>query len=84
MSDSTKHLIQDFCEFAGLQDNSDAQLPNIIPSLQLYVSDSIVPQAVCEQMPKWDPLDDPSLLTPEFLTYILLMAKEYWNGVEDA
>ena len=70
MTKEQEKLCQEFCKFAKLQDNSDAELPNIQPSLQLYMAGTPIKG--------WDALDDCSLVTPEFLTYILLKAKEFY------
>lgn len=65
-------LYKDFCEFSKLQDNSDAEFPNVQTSLRMFMDGTGIDG--------WDPLDDGSVITPEYLTYIILMAKEYWRN----
>lgn len=63
-------LVNEFCEYAGLQNNSDAKMPNIICGIKVYMD---------HFTPWWDPLDDYSLVSPEFLYYILKQAQEFWH-----
>lgn len=72
MSKEQWELYKEFCQFAKLRDNSDAEKPNCIASLSLYL-DGV-------EIDGWDPLDDFSIFTPEFLTYVLLKAKDFWEG----
>ena len=72
-------LYKDFCEFAKLQDNSDAEVPNCNLSLQLYMNGTGVIDDEIKDW-GWDPLDDPSIFSPETLVYVLLMAKEYFKN----
>lgn len=72
MNEKQKQVLELFCGYAGLQNNMDAEVPNIIIGLKPYVDGT--------DLPKWDPLDDYSLVTPEFLYYILEKAKGFWNG----
>lgn len=69
-------LYKKFCQFAKLQDNSDAEKPNCIADLRLYLDGSEIDSS---EIDGWDPLDDFSIFTPEFLTYVLLKAKEFWK-----
>lgn len=62
-----------FYEFAKLQDNSDAENPNIQTSVQMFVSPN--PKG----LEGWDCLDDYSIISPEFLKYILIKAKEFFE-----
>lgn len=64
-------LYKEFYEFAGLQDNSDAKIPNAQPSMKLYMEGG--------EVEGWDALDDMSIVSPEFLVYILLRAKKFWE-----
>lgn len=64
-------LYKRFCEFAKLQDNSGAEKPNAISSMQMYIEGA--------EIEGWDPLDDLSIVSPEFLTYIVIKAREYWK-----
>lgn len=64
-------LYKNFCEFAKLQDNSGAEKPNCIADLRLYLDGS--------EINGWDPLEDFSIFTPEFLVYVVLKAKEFWE-----
>ncbi len=65
-------LYKEFCEFAKLQDNSDAEFPNVQTSLMMFMKGTPIK--------KWDSLDDASVLSPELLTYIVLKAKDYWRN----
>jgi len=73
-------LVADFCKRAGLQDNRDAEVPNIVPSINLILGNVKVPESVKKSLQGWDVVDDCSAISPEFLEYILLMAKEYFCG----
>lgn len=64
-------LYKNFCEFAKLQDDSGAELPNAKTSISMYMDGTGVEG--------WDPLDDLSIVSPEYLVYVLLKAKEYWR-----
>ena len=64
-------LYKEFCEFSGLQDNSDAKLPNCCASLKMYFNKTGIED--------WDTIDDPSIFSPEMLTYVVLKAKEFWQ-----
>ena len=64
-------LYKEFYEFAGLQGNSDAEVPNAQPSMKLYVEGG--------EIEGWDALDDASIVSPEFLVHILLRAKKFWE-----
>lgn len=75
MNKKHEQLYKDFCKYAKLQDNSDAELPNITTSLALYLDGTDLDIKDL----KWDPLDDPTFVSPEFLVYILLAAKEYFK-----
>ena len=63
-----------FCEFAKLQDNSDAECPNIQTSLQMYMSSNP------KELEGWDCLDDYSIISPEFLKYVLIKVKEFFEN----
>ena len=79
-----RELVKDFAEFAELQDNSDAEMPNVRVGLeQFFGSELAFKIAQSYEWNDWDPLDDGSFLTPEFLGYILLAAKLYWESKED-
>lgn len=68
-------LYKRFCEFAGLQDNSDAEIPNVIPGIEVWIKGSGISG--------WDPLDDPlTVFSPEFLVFILMRAKEFYKEEE--
>ena len=67
-------LYKEFCEFAELQDNSGAERPNAISSMQMFIKGT--------EVEGWDPLDDFSVISPEFLVHIVLKAKEYWEKGE--
>ena len=71
MNEEQWKLYKEFCQFAKLQDNSGAEKPNCRTSLQLFLDGS--------EIDGWDCLDDSSIFTPEFLTYVLLKAKEFWE-----
>ena len=64
-------LYKDFCEYADIQDNSDAERPNCVASLKMFLEGT--------EIRGWDPLEDFSVLTPEMLTYILLKSKNFWE-----
>ena len=66
-------LVADFCKRAGLQDNRDAEVPNIVPSLSLFMGNVQVSKSVKESLRDWDVVDDCSVISPEFLEYILLL-----------
>lgn len=76
MDETYWKLYKEFCDFAKLQDNSDADLPNCRPTLSLALNNASfnIPAGF-----KWDVLDDMSVCSPECLVYILLAAKEFWR-----
>lgn len=75
MNKTHKQLYKDFVKFAKLQDNSDAEVPNVIPSLQLFIEGTDLDIKDLN----WDPIEDTSFISPEFLVYLLLAAKEYFK-----
>ena len=70
MNEKQKQVLELFCGYAGLQNNMDAEIPNIVIGLKPYIDGTGVKG--------WDPLDDYSLISPEFLYYILEKAKGFW------
>lgn len=77
MKKSNRELLTKFCEFAKLQDNSDAECPNITTSVDLFIEGSNLKTDLSDL--NWDPLDDPTFVSPEFLFYILIAAKEFFE-----
>lgn len=77
MKKSNRELLTKFCEFAKLQDNSDAEYPNITTSVDLFIEGSNLKTDLSDL--NWDPLDDSTFVSPEFLFYILIAAKEFFE-----
>ena len=74
MSKEQWELYKEFCEFAHLHDNSGADIPNAMPGMKMFMDGTTIAG--------WDPIDDLSVVSPEYLTYIVLKAKEYWERKE--
>lgn len=81
MKNDISNLVKDFCEFAYLQDNSAAELPNIQTSLNQFLGNEKVKTWLKNwDFSHWDSLDDPlTSISPEFLAYIVLISKYYWK-----
>lgn len=77
--DNGEDLLESFCDFAHLEDNSDAELPNIKLGWSLFCGDAEVPESLQEKLKGWDVLEDVSMLSPACLLYILYRAKEFWE-----
>lgn len=76
----TMKIVDEFIEFAGLQDSRGAGTPNI------QMNAFSVPEKVQEVAKQydysdyWDPIVDPlTVISPEFLAHILIVAKEFWR-----
>ena len=74
MTDEQWKLYRDFCQFAGLQDNSDAKIPNAILGLKTALEQ--------DKIKDWDTLDDISMVSPEFLVYILQKAESFFYPIK--
>lgn len=78
---SIKPLVTDFCKFSYMQDNSDASIPNIQPGLEMFMGNEKIAKYVeGYDFKGWDVLDEVSLVSPELLSYILLVSKAYWES----
>ena len=75
MTDEQIHILDSFCKYAGLENRADADMPNIICGLKPFFEGT--------NLPWWDPIDDYSIVTPEFLYYLLEKAKGFWNDTTD-
>lgn len=78
MNESEKQLYREFCEFAKLQDNSDAEFPNTRLSLKLFMEGTDLDIKHWH----WDPVEDCSLFSPECLVYVLLKARQFFEQQE--
>ena len=81
MKKDIDELVNDFCHFAELQYASDAELPNIRPTLAQFFGNEVIKKWVKDyDFSKWDIFEDVlAEISPEFLAYILLAAKQYWK-----
>lgn len=71
MTDEQRRVIDSFCKYAGLENRFDAEVPNAICGLEPFFN--------YKEIEGWDPVDDYSLITPEFLYYVLDKAKGFWH-----
>ena len=78
-------LVKEFCKFADLQDNIDAELPNINTSLGQFFGNGVIEKWVKGwDFHKWDCLDDVlTTISPEFLGYILIASKHFWESKDN-
>lgn len=71
MTEKQWKMYKDFCKFAGLQDNSDAKYPNATLGLKTALEFG--------DIEGWDALDDVTMVSPEFLVFLLIRAKEFYE-----
>lgn len=75
-------LAKEFCEFSHLQDNMGGEEPNITFAMADYF---ITPEEQAEwtegwDWHDWDPIEDVlTMVSPQMLAYILVVAKSFWE-----
>ena len=82
MKNDISPLVEDFCKFAYLQNNYDAETPNVHTSMSQVMGNGDIMEWVKNwDFHDWDTIDDPmTVISPQFLAYILLASKAYWES----
>lgn len=57
----------------GFQDNTDAAIPNFYLNIETFMNPNLAMQQVAKKYPRWDPLDDISIISPQLAMYFYLL-----------